>query len=67
MFLLFELFENKINYLIIRNILDNNLLTLCDLKLDNLIASGGEDLKIFRINFEKKELNIIFLIYHLLY
>ena len=58
MILIFELIENKINYLIMKNISSDNLSTLCDLKLDNLIASGGEDLKIFKINYDKHELNL---------
>ena len=58
MIIIFELKDKKINYLIMRNILNDSLLTLCDLKISNLIAVGGEDLKIFKINLEKKELNL---------
>ena len=58
MIIVFELKEKKINYLIMRNILNDSLLTLCDLKISNLIAIGGEDLKIYQINQEKKELNL---------
>lgn len=58
MILVFELIDTRINYLITRNIQNEYLLTLCDLKCNNLIASGGEDLKIFQINYETNELNM---------
>ena len=54
----FELVEKRINYLIMRYILGDNILTLCDLKFSNLIATGGDNLKIFQINNEKHELNL---------
>ena len=58
----FEFKNEFIKYLIMRNILNENLVYLCDLKIDNenLIATGGEDLKIFQINYEKHDLNLQF-------
>ena len=54
--------KNEIFYLITRNILNDELLTLCDLKLGNLnlFASGGVDLKIFQINYENYDLILHF-------
>ena len=54
--------KTNINYLITRNILNDDLWTLCDLQLRNLnlFASGGADLKIFQINYSKLDLNLRF-------
>ena len=46
--------------IIMRNIINDDLWTLCDLKIGDLFASGGEDLKIFKINYGKHELNLQF-------
>ena len=45
-----------------KNILDENIKSLCDLKIghSNLIASGGEELKIFEINYNTKDLILKF-------
>ena len=58
----FEYESETINNLIMRNILNEDFLTLCDLEFTdkNLFASGGEDLKIYQINYQKLDLNLRF-------
>ena len=56
--IIFEIKKTKINYLIVRNIENDNILALCNLKISNLIAVGGENLKIYQINYQRNELNL---------
>ena len=50
------------NNLIMRNIPNEDLLSLCDLELGekNLFALGGESLSIYQINYQKHDLNLRF-------
>ena len=58
--------NNKIHFnfnnLLMRNIINEDLLSLCDLEFDNknLFTLGGEDLKIYQINYQKLDLNLRF-------
>ena len=53
--LLFEIKNNKIQYLISKKIENENLLTLCNLKISNLIAIGGNKLYVYQINVKRNE------------
>ena len=54
--------KREIETVAFKNILDENIKSLCDLKIgnSNLIASGGEELKIFEINYNTKDLILKF-------
>ena len=50
--------KGEIDTLAFKNIFNENILSLCDLKIrdSNLIATGGKELKIFDINYKTKDL-----------
>ena len=48
----FEINNNSFKFLMEKNFYDDEILTLCDLKEYDLIAAGGKNLKIFKINYE---------------
>lgn len=62
MILVFDLENNKVNYLIMKKVGNDNLLTLCYFKLRNLnaIASGGNVLSLFEINYTENNFNLFF-------
>lgn len=57
--LVFMLNNNCFKCLMEKYIPDDDLFSLCDLRGNNLIASGGNNLKIFKINYEINFLTLV--------